>query len=412
MKRLQTVTLAIAGFLLFGAGLVYSLGISPRTMWALSPEKSVLRILYDQTQDKGGLIFTASQKMDVQKYLPGSLHEIPVNRFVYSRAAASEEIVIAASIWHQASIQQVLMNNGWQVKRFGLLIRAARGENLPENASFRELAGKFYQAPIPARAVALVSFTPTSSNKDVQSLLGYIRWETPTRLALNLTKNSKVSKRYAFPNFQNKKLQVALPSAVLSYLPEKNTAPWETVIQKKLGFEKTHPNLRELIAKEQGVTLVMDGDNLGLGIQTQNPAAVANIFKAWFASEEAHRHPNRRAFRLPDGTIGYEKTAGAAAPAFPSEFDHENCLESLLPDLKVWLCKGESSLSLSSQKSIAQQVRSALPGATWVLQLGQEYAESLPFANLESVVASGDEAGGMLWLSFRKAKPKNRFAGP
>lgn len=203
-------------------------------------------------------------------------------------------------------------------------------------------------------------------------------------------------------------LQVAINSQSLSLLPAEMQQQWNTFYAVSLGFHQTKPKLIELLFQHETIYLSSQNNSSVIAI-SGNPQQFIDTIKGWVQAEEAYSRPQKRAFQLPDKTLGYEQVPGDPRDIF--KYDDNQCQHAswFTPQssksgvgpaplqenemLHLWLCKN------GNQAALAQNKEAALEAATqpiiednqWRIHLGPQYAPSLSNQLLNSLSVTGND---------------------
>jgi hypothetical protein len=158
-------------------------------------------------------------------------------------------------------------------------------------------------------------------------------------------------------------LSAALPGKSLQELPNNLTHAWNNLVSKELGFRFTEPGLVPLVTSQDSILITTGPSEVTLAGWGKAEELIHGLLKAIQAEESYHR-PVRQAFRLPDGTIGFEMVAGEENE-IPRPAVGE-CTSAL--DLTV--CRSETAASISTSREKAQV---ALNSPVWHVQIGERY---------------------------------------
>lgn len=302
----------------------------------------------------------------------------------------------------QRKIARELNRGGWHVGRIGLAVVAS--DTTPDQPSAAKLiwnvsrriitpgtqaplalleANKagipWYQERLAARIMAQRNEITIITAPDIQT-------------ALSLTPGAA-----AWPQ-QNEGIVLTLPGRFLGSLPGNLLPEWNRAMMKQLGFKNTEPHLLNNAAEHTLVT-IESGEAWTAIAVNGNPTSFINRATEAIAAEESFHRLERRAFRLPDDTIGFELIPGTIQP--PPDPENGSCQETI----GLWLCREQNQAALATSQKAAEN---AAHQTTWRVRLSSQYVDGLPKLQsgsetyrVESIAATGDDKNAIIRLKIK-----------
>jgi hypothetical protein len=345
--------------------LIFVIGIS-NSLWFLrgfwGSEEGVTEFGYHNTQvlssffagEKAPIVDAADQQL-------GFGH----NEFyslVYVQDGAQEYITGIPRVSKQFVAASILQSTGWTPHRVGWIIlgnRERKDEGEVRSYGITKALKAFTKA-------TLVKRLPMSPVLVVRTQAG----ERPIAFHTTYSKGTMhvVASNDSFEfvggtaiqrkgeESTEKGLFVALPSYMLSLINQEFLLTLESSIAQSLHFEKTTPSLLTSIPFGKGIYLGMQHEDIAIGTEEAGDAFTTKISERMNA-EQGNRHPSKKAFSLPDRTIGYEYVPGAANVRFnASESSASTCLPSEGYDEKLFLCGTQEAAILASREDTGKQL--------------------------------------------------------
>jgi hypothetical protein len=295
--------------------------------------------------------------------------------------------------WHRLlAAKAAAQRQGWQVERSGLVLRAWQGTQRPAWPSLLQTAASTLRTLIrdsvrhPGALVALPAGTLPGMADPVMAVFWRGTDQLRVRITPTVPSESAGVDKLSSAAPQVDELSVALPGHSLGLLPPAYSAAWSKILHEKLHFSLTRPDILRYVSQFSQVALRVSGSEAGLGVYSA-PEAFATAATNWVQEEERRQRPAQRAFRLPDGSLGYEKVPGEAISVW-SEVVEDGCQTPLSGRTTLWLCRSDSAAALATSKAVAQQLLIAPPeaalniGTHTLRQLLPETACSSPLVSL------------------------------
>jgi hypothetical protein len=172
----------------------------------------------------------------------------------------------------------------------------------------------------------------------------------------------------------------ASSSAARSVFSKAALDSWNEILITSFGFAKTRPAIFQSLLGGESFFIHLDDIGVAIGLTDTSQAFISSAQK-WLEEEERRHRLVTRAFRLPDGTIGFEQVAGEPAsilsldPSLPQCFGPQGADLGALKD--SWLCRNGSHVILASNREMLEIALSVFPsefslvaGSTWLQKLG------------------------------------------
>jgi hypothetical protein len=384
------INLLLPSVILGGLVAALAIHLSLWFLWAAVPDGAI-RLAFSHPSNLSSFI---------DKYvLPALPLDLSLPREAIKRSAVSisdGNTIIAVEPRHafspfaQRRLTEALKRRGWQVRRLGLVVIAANSEQALSRAprGIRQLTATL-------RRAAGQALNPGDMNRPLAIMTaqaGSIPWYDQPFSAVAIEADNEIEIRYAgrgasviaadypAPPFPpENQLTAVLPGIIINDLPEQLKNGWNTLIISRLHLEQSQPDIFKAAAQHNNILVSIQGDQAVIAVQGGKGKFI-NGFIESIKAEEAYRRPERRAFRLPDGTIGYEMIAGQEQEITPPAAGACTAAGALI------LCAGEKTAAVGTEETIT---RAALAPAGWHIRVGARYLHEAALP-LHAVVAAGD----------------------
>lgn len=345
-------------------------------LWALLPANATLRFALDRTQP-------SQLEPAVPQYVPLAHDLEPLtkhsSRFAYALTPHEQVLVVLPALNAQISLPQSLAQAGWQVERLGLIIRAQRGQK-------EDQARPSFTAAIqPALADSIGWHRPLRPLALLESQgVTAIARRTHREITITVQPIGAIFPQTGATTSQAAPDAIALvvPGSTLKQLPSSLILGWNSLLRQKLGFIKTKPDIMEELSHYSTVLLAVQGKTATVGVaDAQAITTFASTVQRWSEDESRYNRPVKRAFRLPDGSLGYELVPGPPQLVFQPDSVAAACLEPIAGRATVTLCHHNNRLVVATAREQALlYLRPAAwtPGAT----IGQRWLTALPGVSL------------------------------
>jgi hypothetical protein len=310
-----------------------------------------------------------------------------------------------------------LKQASWQVHRIGWILVARRPlethtEGLLDtdrglsvsilNGFKSELSAIFLQG-LPANPAFIVKTTPGFKSLAT----GITAYGELKKRVLHIS-GSYSSNRFISSNMhsipkkseQINTLYVSIQSGILHLVSKDLLLAINSVIAHAYHFEKTVPALLSVSEGKKTIGVLLQGDALAIGVAGDGNNFDTTVLNA-LSKEQGQRHPQRKGFLLPDGTLGHEYVPSNPKVVFTSAQDSD-CKNSQGYDDQIVLCSdGNKIFAISQQKDVAKMVVQNLKGDNQEIFgsiTGDNVKKLFPKSTIQKLLFSGDEKGADIWL--------------
>ncbi len=355
-------------------------------LWSLLPESDI-KIALNYTQPGTAMI----SDLLLLSPLHGELQPVinQARRIAYLQNNDASAIAVIPSnpflFSERSRVKQQLIANNWQTSSYGLIIIGKKGPT-PVNSLpviLRETYRKLYSRQFPYQPAVI------AVNKSDALSPGIILDAALIGVATNRGQEIKFAFAQTLsdlPVFSitspplpagDDYLSLNLSGTNIQSIVAQFNLKWDDLLSTKLGLIKTKPALTALLASQQTVSLTISGSNISIAMIGE-PNTLKNTISHWLSNEEAFSRPQKNAFKLPDGTLGYELVKGPLLSVL-SEPDQTGCQAPASPNVKLWLCQSSQGVSFGTSQSSAQQALSAINPSQQAISIGRQYLSKLDF---------------------------------
>ncbi|HLC49024.1 MAG TPA: hypothetical protein VJI96_01415 [Candidatus Andersenbacteria bacterium] len=302
-----------------------------------------------------------------------SLPHVPssYNRLVYKKGPQGEYIAGIPKVRNQFSVMQDLREQQWEVRRLGWIV-VASNTGSPMSSPYKRVVGAIGKTlhtlilkRLPLYPIAIVQ----DESKSTDAFSAYVEESRKGIHAVINTDSSRFIRRKMYRSDTNTALgessYVALHSDVLHFTPSGVREALERKVSDSLAFKKTHPRIIESFLQHGSGAVLYEGDLFAVGLLSSD-TNVATQIEAWMHEEQGMRHPFKKAFALPDRTIGYEYVPGGSKASFSLNKGTNNCFPSENYDEHIFLCGKDKALVLSNDQQSGNRLVSFLGSVTTV----------------------------------------------
>jgi len=382
MKRVSFLLYGVAFAVLFLCGIIVVFSGSLWFLRSLVSEHSGQYVGYNTGFLKSNVITKGAQEKYAH-FLPSGANNF--NRFVYKKdnKGGGEYIVGIPKIFHQFSLVQELKAQSFAVRRVGWIVFASKGT--VANSNLFTAMGKTFSAVFIQGLPIRVQMILQIDTIDSASTALYIEKNRNTIHSVIHVNSSEyiggTVKRMQKDVLGSEATFLALQSNMLPSIPSGFASAVESKVSELLHFTKTHPSiLQGLLAENKTIFLSIEESSVAIGVQTTNDKT-ATLIHTWMQNEQGTRHPQKKAFALPDKTIGYEYLPGTSNAHFSLRGGTTNCLPSEEYDEKLFLCGMGDILVLANEERAGSRLVELLTNSK-VLEGGLVQTEVLQAVGL------------------------------
>lgn len=288
-----------------------------------------------------------------------------------STATGLSRALLVLPAWrYQRATPAALAAAGWQVGRIGPYIHATRGDHgagllNPRSVLRATLAalitsrwpmypGIIFEAAsvqsVVSQPLAAVA-TPSGTTWRVVVDQSIAQPSPGLRPAGQPTVASNVPRRQPSQS-ELAAIVVVAPGSLWKSMPE---TLWDDILRPRLHFTRTRPPFVHTLATLPQATVLLSTQDQGsdVAITGEDPTGqFALAATTWLQEEERRSRLVNRAFRLPDGTQGYERVLGEALPVL-SPPDEAGCRGPEGARTTLWLCQQGKRTTLATDRDLA-----------------------------------------------------------
>lgn len=401
-KTLSAIVAIVAIVLVLVVGVVV-IHTSPYFLWAALPEDASIKLSLEMKGPLHSLLANFSGQFNPDHLLP--FPDNTVARLAYATGVGSERAVIVPKLASQSRLAKTLQSQGWHTQRLGLLLLARRGEASAEPFSppktlirqgFNNVITRLTRDRLPVKPHLLLSLAP-GSGKFFTDPITVVGRSQRQALVFHVRRDGQFFQENLPPLTSPSGLHAALPGSFIAQLPPEVKNDWNEFLRREFHFTASRPDIVSDLSTFSHAEVHVTAASSSLVSKAETDKFL-QLVQEWASQEIAHRNPVTGAFRLPDGTLGYEKRPSPATAAFTEPPDSGGCRGGLLP--ATFLCKNADGALLTTTRDGASQAASfpPFPGAQWYVILDETFSRKVALPGITSIVAWGNSAGGTVVL--------------
>ncbi len=326
------------------------------------------------------------------------------SRYVTGIQAKGTVLVGLPTLRYQFTARERLKQSGWQVERIGWLLRAQRGDNQQPGKNALQQAGRAVQFLFrhvakqeqPFQPLALVAVQAKSLplfDRDYVAVISLNKDTISVKAAFDTYSWDSVPAggiRATSAGLGSEQLFVLIPGKMFGRIPDKIFEETEARWLEDFGFRKTKPPLLSEFITQPQLFLRRSTREIAFGIEGDSQLFMKRI-KEWFGKEVARDDPVRRAFNLPDGTVGFEYVAGKPVQPFTSSKSREGCEVATIRARQTWLCRAADFVILSSPDPVENDQMEVSDDGWWRINVPSQLLTSAVFSHISRVEAEGSD---------------------
>jgi|GEM_PF-6840901 hypothetical protein len=365
---------------------VINIHLSLWFLWYLLPEGNV-KVAVNSSQSGSQVLsdlLNASLVEDTTRLFDGA------KRYSYIQTDTYSSVILVPKnpfLFRDRDLLIEQLNaNDWQTTSFGLLIVGTTQKTEPTLNTLKGTVGsslgKYFSRRHPYRPIVVAQGNDGSISllSGDTALVG---------VATNFGRELKIiiaSDLESLPNFSISRpvlsdeanyLAINILGSTIQSVSAQFSDEWNKIIYSKLGFSVTKPPIISYMTVQQTSSMIITNEKAALAI-IGDSNALKDVFHQWMKDEEAYLRPQKRAFKLPDGTLGYELVKGDSQVVL-AEPDSSGCLESLSEAIKLWLCVSDKGVAVATNKAAAVQELSSISASIQRVALGSDYLQHIDF---------------------------------
>lgn len=389
-------------------------------MMAALPSHHVKKIALTQTLYDHGHVSLYLDKILPEKYIEVARYYREVTwAAAYSNQADEEVLVLYPTLWQQSKLPQKLVQDGWQVQRWGLVIRAWRHLPPTSLANFTSITKQSFKERIMGRhhpTLGLLATTDAGREILGMSQLWWVAAiKDGKKLYVEADSNYPFTRRIAWIRGlelpYKKESESDTGSHLRLFLPvELYTQPifgnglalTQDQFHQQFGVHRKKITFNELLADQKAMYVDWTGETMVLGAEG-NVVAWKDSIIHLLEEEDRYRRPSVRAFRLPDGGRGGEYIPGPVQPVLESAPapQHIACLHTKSDQpISIALCYDEQKAVLGHDLHTVLTTMKEWPAYAY-LSAGGDWLQKIGLTQVTSAYISpvtDDRLSSTLWL--------------
>ncbi|HSX24394.1 MAG TPA: hypothetical protein VLG69_00280 [Candidatus Andersenbacteria bacterium] len=338
-------------------------------------------------------------------------------RFIYIQDRSEEYIACIPTITNQLHAGSEMRKNGWKVHRFAWMLYGEKpvhgsvnyitGNSIQRNDSIvtgiQEVFASIFIRRLPVNPVAIVRVIPGFFGFE-NGLSAYITqnndgMHAALRYDGGIVQGSSRKASSVLPD--KKSMYVAIQSDILKNVSPQFLAAFNGLASKNLSFTKTNPDIISTIPDNNSVHFLQEDSNWAIGVIGKTNTFQNNILR-YMKDEQGARHPVKRGFKLPDGTIGHEYIASSPVINFLNIDASSQCKKSTGYDEQFFMCENSDKVVISRDQQSAEKLLAKM-SATSEVAKGSVPSSILqliiPAANGSSASFVADTHTADIWLN-------------
>ncbi|MEO6077371.1 MAG: hypothetical protein ABIP54_01135 [Candidatus Andersenbacteria bacterium] len=380
----------------------------------LTVDGGVLEVGYQKSGKLNGVL-GGDMLAQADKYLGVSTSNY--SRVVYTQNSSWEYLVTIPAFTSQWRAPGELAHADWHVDRIGWILVAKRplqsnsegSANIEReskidviNGFASEVSAIFLQR-LPANPAFLARTIP-GFNGIAGGITVYGELKKQV-VHISNTYDSSVfigSDMHSIPKNSEKtnSLYVSIQSGILQLASNDLLRAINSVIARAYHFEKTTPSFFSASGDEDTIGILIQEGSFAIGVSGKSNNFDKNVIGA-LAKEQGERHPQRKGFLLPDGTLGHEYVPSDPKVTFSST-QESDCENSQGYDDSIILCTDSGNIvTVSTQKDVAKMlVQNLKEGRQKIFGsvTGDMIEKLFPNNSFQKIFFSGDEKGIDAWV--------------
>lgn len=393
----------VLGWLGVGAvALISLLAYSITSMWflisLLPPQNDALIALKTSDKNVQGILSL------IKKYEPISeinnyLQE--TRKVIYQKQGSNQTLILVSKLAFIDTIKQNITTDGWNISQIGPVIMASKGQNnpLPSGKTLlsRSMQGLLrpwqeifqHQAPFhPLTVVSLTKDTYGWVDQPMEVIAQYSGRQIHTQIALKDNSTQKINwseqrqPQEKSEEINDKGLFLALPPMMLSSIPKIIGEKLTNNLAAALSLKQDSLNrlLNTFSTAKQVIISLKDGRAV-IGVIGQKEEFISYA-QDRVKEAEALYYPQKKAFRLPDGTLGYELVPGKPEISWVQTGD--GCAYMNGEKTTWWICRQGEVVLVGLEKNMVQQALKRIDQEYWQVAIQREELSNiqLPFQHL------------------------------
>lgn len=407
MAVLRTWGPLTGGLLLIMVGGVWFAHTSLWFLWGMAtagfPEDQIIAL--DIPSAVRPVVTQLEASYHLSSVLPLNLAD--VRRFAWRRGTHSEVVIVIPALGKTSQVRQSLRQSGYTTSRLGGVLVASQAtdtKNAPSvqtqlTSGTQEVLRHmwFDNLPLQPRGIAQLPALPGLLESGGRVVI----FEQREQLVATFRSGRHwpdIRTAGSQTNAHEEKLQFAIPGHILTILPGHMQEQWERHVIEQLGLTASRPKIVKGVEQFTRVMLVTGKEEAAIGATGTASTPFRQQAESWLVAEQGYRSPTTVAFRLPDGTLGYEKRPGAAPLTWQATSD-STCQTTTVGEVQYWLCQTGDAAAVGRSEASARYVLGQLGSpTTWQVHLtGDQVQKIAPLPITALTLSSAGEHQAILW---------------
>lgn len=410
---LKWVSLTLLVLVFISCLVALKIHLSPWYLWSLAPagESQVLVNVAGETK---AIIDSQLAKTPLAAAQPlfRSTH-----RLVASWSDNTTTLILLPKhpLWpaSRQALENQLQNQGWRTRQYGLLLIAYQGAgdyqppSIVHTITNTILALRNETNPASPLLIATIAAKHNVISHEALKINAYRHPEhteqsviiiSPSDSTLEKTRSTETEET---PQIAHDQISLSVAGALLRSVPTDLKTSWDAKIIENFGFKKVKAAISSEIETAAKSMLYLTASEAGIATQ-EAPASLAAHLTHFLQQEEAYQRPVAQAFKLPDGTIGYERVPGQLKDVYETIADERGCHKPLEERTTLWFCQQDNRLALATSRELAVQLLETIRQDKWHVAIGASRLQALELPAPISIAVTGTDTTSKLYLIEQK----------
>ncbi len=322
------------------------------------------------------------------------------SRYVVASAADHHILAGLPRLAVQPTIAGRLRGEGWQVHRLGWFVVAERSA-LPHQSSY------YWQRAAQAGASLLTSMFKHPQTTHPLMLLeievgawpfidqpySALAYREQDGIRVYVQQNTNPDQAFVKGRTGSTEpsdnLEIIAPGRLLILAPESMKSRWDEQLLARFHFLNTKPLFTKVLSSQSLIGIAGQEDHLAIGVR-QGTSEFTSQVREWISEELSYQYTEKRAFLLPDGTLGYEYVSTATQPTFRPSQSNPACTVTDA-SIELWLCSDGTQTVFATDANLGEKLLASLAAAdSWRVSMPEQYLPQFPLAGISHIMAQGD----------------------
>lgn len=342
------------------------------------------------------------------------------SRVVYLQDRSWEYIVGIPSLKNQFHAQKSLNDVGWSSSRLGWILigkRALQGSINENNnmatqrevsivSGFKAEMSSIFQQNLPINPIFFIRTLPGFASLD-SGVAIYATTEKQALHGVTSYTGTRFIGKHSDKVVQGKDqdsnaLNVSIQRELITLLPSEFLSAINASIAREFHFTKTNPAVFNKESNGSPTEVFLDGQGVAIGVSAGADEFITTFLK-YVRSEQGARHPQRKGFLLPDGTVGHEYVPSVPIISF-EKTENPACEKLSGYDEQIFMCKNSNGsatigTSIHAAQKLVEKIKednSQVEGSV----SGDFLKKILPGNIFQRLLFTGDAKGLDFWAIY------------